>query len=156
MKTVTLAVLALLSAAAHAASQEPKSAQDLSRDSEAICRYESTKRGELDSKRLEYCLASHAKWAITIERFSTENNEDFYKKFSYPYCYEKSTRRGVTNAGLLYSCLSTEIDAHKDVIYYMGQLGKEKVIPIIRSELGKYGSWNMVRFKVKNDLDPHP
>lgn len=146
----------LISGSALAAFPEIKSQQALAKDSVAICRYESTSRGVLDEKRLSACLANHEKWVSEVVRLDSENQQDFYTKASYPFCYERSTRRGATNAGLMYMCLESEVESHKDVMYYLDQLGKEKVIPIVRSELEKYGSWGMVKFKIKNDLDPPP
>ncbi|MBE8590783.1 hypothetical protein IQK56_07460 [Pseudomonas sp. MAFF 301449] len=146
----------LFSCSAIAALPEIKSQQALSVDSDSICRYESTSRGVLDDKKLSSCLANHVKWIGEVVRLDSENREDFYTKASYPFCYERSTRRGTTNAGLMYICLESEVDAHKDVMYYLDKLGKEKIVPIVRSEIAKYGSWGMVRFKIKNDLDPPP
>lgn len=146
----------LLSGSAIAALPEIKSQQALSVDSDSICRNESTSRGVLDEKKLSSCLTNHEKWIDEVVRLNRENREEFYTRASYPFCYERSTRRGTTNAGLMYICLESEVEAHKDVMYYLEKLGKEKVVPIVRSEIAKYGSWGMVKFKIKNELDPPP
>lgn len=110
----------------------------------------------LNDERLAICLKNHERWIADVVELDRDNQEDFYTKASYPFCYERSTKRNVTNAGLLYVCLKSEVEAHKDVLYYLNTLGREKVIPIVRSELATYGSWAMVRFKIRNELDPPP
>lgn len=144
------------SGASYAAQVDMKDEQALSNDSDVICRYESTSRGVLNGERLAFCLKNHERWIAEVVGFNRENQEDFYTKASYPFCYDRSTKRGVTNAGLLYVCLKSEVEAHKDVLYYLDTLGREKVIPIVRSELATYGSWAMVRFKIRNELGPPP
>ena len=80
----------------------------------------------------------------------------FYTKVARPYCYGKSVKRGVVDVSALQFCLSIEVDAYKDVAYFTEQLGEDSVRPVAMRALAKYGSWNMVRYIVKSELDPPP
>ncbi|MEK2607688.1 hypothetical protein WLF18_01020 [Pseudomonas shirazensis] len=156
LRLMTCIGVLLLSGSALAAPPEIKGEQALTKDSQEVCRYDSTSRGVLDEKAFALCLVNQRRWIDQVIRMGRENQQDYYTKASYPFCYGRSTRRGTTNPGLMYMCLRSEIESYKDVMYYLDKLGQERVIPIIRAELAEYGSWLMVKTRIKNELDPPP
>ena len=147
--------LLLLSGLAHAA-PEGKTDAELLQDSEIICRYESTKRGEVDAGRLQHCMKMHRRFLDELIALDAKYDSDFYTQVARPYCYDKSVKRGVVDVIALQSCLDIEVDAYKDVVYFTEQLGEDKTRPVAMQALAKYGSWNMVRYIVKKELDPPP
>lgn len=156
MKIIFALLAMAISAAAVAADAAVKTDGELAIDSEAICRYESTERGQLNADRLRLCLVNHRNWQEKVTALNAENRESFYVDYAQPYCYKKNTRRGVAHAGHIYLCLESEVNGFKDVEYYINTLGKERVMPIAQKAMSKFGSWAMASYTVKSELNLGP
>lgn len=155
MKAI-FALFFLLASAVAGAADGVKTDDELAIDSEAICRHESTERGQLIPERLRACLVNHRAWQAKVADLNTANRESFYVDYAQPYCYKKNTRRGMAHVGHIYLCLESEVNGFKDVEYYVSTLGRDRVLPVAQRAMSKFGSWAMASYMVKQELDPGP
>lgn len=156
MKIIFALLMMAISAVTGAADASVKTDSELVIDSQAICRYESTERGQLNADRLRFCLVNHRNWQEKVTELNAANRDSFYADYAQPYCYKKNTRRGVAHVGHIYLCLESEVNGFKDVEYYVSTFGKERVLPIAQRAMSKFGSWAMAGYMVKHELDPGP
>lgn len=126
-------------------------------DAEVICRYESTKRGQLDRDSFEYCIERQNEAYLEISWANeTLGHKEFYSAFIYPHCYAKGTRRDASSSSSIAYCIKDEIDAFESVAYFAEKYDKEKVMSIAAAQMVKFGSWRMAAFELKRIFEPRP
>jgi hypothetical protein len=83
-----------------------------------------------------------------------QNSEEiFYAETAFPHCKEEWTKRGVTNVRMKVHCLEREIEGFRDFIYLRNKHGESRIDPIANQALGTFGSWSMVAYAIKRDLE---
>ncbi|MBL4797196.1 MAG: DUF4124 domain-containing protein [Oleispira sp.] len=129
-----------------------KSSSGYDKDSKVLCSKQWTKRGVLDSNMYRYCIKGHSDSYYELRDLDRSVNEQpFYVDYAYPYCSKRWTKRGVVDVTMLLHCLNQEVEGVEDVNFYRKKYGSV-TSSVINRAMGRYGSWNMVAYTIKQSL----